>query len=593
MADIDSEARDAFDDIRGRAETLVGLYEGRDAMFEALRQMFHMEWQERPAGDWIKETMSPTAYNATIGAARLLTATEPQFSVPYDEALPDAREVSEDLEKAARAMWAGSGRVVGRPVHYDLVLSGLLFSEICASVTKTADLVDLAKESGIEANVTRMEAAARRTPYVFRVHDPRGSYPEFDGLGLRGLLRRHKTTWGSVEADWGRAAEEALGGARGEGAVRAQKRLEEVVVNDWYDWQYRAVWLEEVDEPIYFEPHGLTFMPVIAQITEGSNLFSEPNLARFPFLYSVWKSGMWNRENLMLTVIYSMIHQIGSYPLLVHEGAEGEPLPIDRSAPSGMIDLPAGHKLYPLIEKVVDPTQWQGLDVARRYNEQSTIPATTLGAQPQHALAYSAISLLAQSGRLPLLATKELGGTTIADLVVSALLWMKKDGSAKQTLYRKGKKLELDPASIPADIPLECTLEPDLPQDKVQLADAADRLVKATLASRRWARENLLGIGQSDAMDRELYMEQMVEVVMGRVLQELATPPVQPGGGMSVDPATGGAGGGGAGSGGAEGQAGPIENGAFPVGGVRPGAPLQGPLPGPLEQQAGQEPPQQ
>lgn len=494
-----------FSDIQHHGHRLVELFANRDAMLEDMRKMFHMEWQDQPSGDWIKETMSPTAFNRAIGAVRLMTSTEPQFSVPYDEGDATAKESSERIEAASKAMWNGAGRVALRPIHYDVVLSGLLFGEVCGAVSKTADLLALAGKTDDKGNIARMEAVAQETPYLFRTYNPSTCYPDFDSYGLRGMLRRSEVTWGEVMDTWGQLAEN-IGGA----AAATWDRTKKVKLNDWYDWQDRAVWIDENDNPLFHEAHGLSFLPVIAQITEGTFLFDKPENQRFPLLYSVWKSGLWKRENLSLTVIYSLINAIGSNPLLVRETSEpGSPLKVERSIPGGYVDISKGDKLGPLMEKVVDPSQWQGLEKAMQLNEESTIPSMALGAPPQSTLAFSAISLLSQSGRLPLMGAKQLGGQAISNMMIAALKWMRQDGTTTM-LYRRGSSITLDPREFPERIVIECDLEPDLPTDKLQMANTANAIVQNKLASYRWARENILQIGQSDAMDKEIYFEEMV-----------------------------------------------------------------------------------
>ncbi len=522
-----------FNDIRHYASRLVGRYNERDLMDEELRQMFAMEWQKAPQADWVKRTMSPTAYNTTIGAIRLLTATEPQLSVPFDESDATARAASEKVEQAAKAMWSGSGRVGLRPVHYEIVFSAVLFGEVCATVTKTADLLRYAEKAGNKATANRMRYVAQETPYLFQVYNPSTCYPDFDRFGLRAVLRRTKSTWGEIYDAWGKMAEKAWPGDH--------QKDEAITVNDWYDWENRAVWLDGggfgtvgtsntagqtravlaalSNEPILFEPHELEFMPVVAQIGEGSFMFDRPEQQRLPFLYSMWKSGLWKRENLALTILYSLIFALGSNPLLKRTtSTPGVPLVIDRSIPGGVIDLAQDERLDPFIQQVFDPAMMQGLDLAKRLNTESTIPTMALGQPPGISMAFSAISLLSQSGRLPLVAPKELSGAAISNLIIAALRWMKQDGE-NEKFYRKGVVVELSPNDIPDRIVVNCNLEPDLPTDKMQQANIASLIVASELASRRWTRENILNIGQSGAMDKEIWTEKRLAVELQRVIE--------------------------------------------------------------------------
>lgn len=580
-------------DIQHFAQQLVADHGARDSMYEDIRKIFHMEWSDKPRGDWIKETMSPTGFNQVMGATRLMTSTEPSVSVPFDEAAQGARAASEKIERACKAMWAASGRAMQRPAHYDLVFSGILFGEMVADVTATADLVRHAEAGGDKRNINRMQALARRTPYLFNVYNPAICYPDYDEWGLRGLLRRTETTWGQVLDTWGSLADDGI-----QWGTTEPNRKMKVTLCDWYDWGQRAVWLEQRGGVILHEDHGLDFLPVVAVISEGSTLFRQPEQQRFPLLYAVWKSGLWRRENLSLTMIFSLIFALGSNPMLVFEGEEDSTVKIDRSLPAGLIRIKPGEKLTPLAEKVLDPAQTYGLDVASRLNEESTISKMALGAPPKDALAFSAISLLVQSGRLPLMGVKQMGGKASAELMTQALRWWKANAGKGKLYAPGGGYVELAPADIPDDIEINVNLEPDLPTDKLNMANVAERLVSSGLASRRWVRENILNVGQSESMDKEIWDERRKDSELEARLAEVAAavqlkvqqaaaamqqaqqqaaqqaqqpaqsgmaPMGQPQNGRRAAPAT-----------------------VYPEGGVGEGAPLAGPLPpqgqpGPME----------
>jgi hypothetical protein len=360
-----------------------------------------------------------------------------------------------------------------------------------------------------------MRRVVKQTPYLFTIYNPITCYPDFDGFGLRALLRRAETTWGDVLAQWGTHAEAAMGGM-------TRQPHERVTVNDWYDWQYRVVWMDGA-APIWAGEHGLSFMPVVDQITEGTSLFVEPERQRFPLLYPVLKSGLWRRENLSLTVIYSLIHALGSNPLLLYETDDPDnvQLRIDRTVPGGLLPIRKGERVGSLMEKIVDPSQWQGLDTAQRLNEESTISKMTLGSAPVSDLPFSAISLLSQSGRLPLVSVKQMTGQAISNLVMAALDWWRDDAGGVRFYNRNRQVIDLTPDEIPERIALMTSLEPDVPTDKLQLANIAERLVQSGMASKRWARENILQIGQSGAMDKEILFEQMDTFSLQRALQRL------------------------------------------------------------------------
>lgn len=512
-----------LDDIKDLAQRLTALYSARDAMYLELRQMLHMEWQDPPTGDWIKATMSPSAYNAVIGAVRLMVSTEPGVNVPFDEAHADAKNVSSRMEQACKAMWSGAGRVAQRPVHYEVVFSAIMFAEICGSVTRTADLLRYAEGSGDKAQIARMKHVAAQTPYMFHIYNPIHCYGDFDLYGLRGMLRKAPTTWAECKATWGKLAEESVSGK----FITDHKEYDPVTLYDWWDWEYRAVWVDGADQAILLKPHGLEFLPVVDQVVDGTMLFDRPELQRFPLLYAMWKSELWKRENLGLTTMYSLIHALGANPLTQQETDDPDkPLVIDRTVPGGTVKVAKGERLSPLLEKVVDPEQYKGLEMARQINEESTIPKMALGAPPQQLMAFSAISLLTQSGRLPLVATKQMGGEAIANLLIAALTWYKSDPPQGGKFYDagKGNYIEITSQEIPDRIALRVNLEPDLPTDKLQLANTGLALKQAhpPLASDRWIRENILSVGQSEQMDKEIWMEQRIVFEIKRLFDQMS-----------------------------------------------------------------------
>lgn len=602
-----------FKDIQQHAYRLASHFAERDSLFEDIRRVFHLEWADRPTGDWIKETLSPSGYNAVIGAVRLMTSTEPQITAAGDRVRGDK------LERAARAMWDGSTRIHMRPPHYDLIFSGVLYGEAACSVNKTADLLEIARAGGNKGQIARATYIAGEAPYLFESYNPATCYPDRDVLGLRGMLRKYKSSYGEVMDQWGEAAREQL---QQSGAV--VDRLFECVVYDWYDWEQRCVWVEANAEPVYHEDHGLPFLPVGWGIVEGSHIFDKPELQRLPLLYGYFKSGMWQRENLSLTTIFTLIHALATNPQLIYENPSGDdtPLRISREMPGGITRLPPGAKLQPFNEKVLDPSLLTGLGLTQSYAEESTISKQALGAPPKDALAFSAISLLVQAGRLPLMGVKQVVGGIVASVMNNALRWYKEDAEGV-TFYSAstGDPIDITPEDIPDRAVVTVSLDPDLPQDKLQMANVAASMLQAGIADKAWVREHILGIGQSDEMDERIWMERRLEAELETRLMEVSElakaelavrvqeimaeaqarkPTPGPGavmGGLPGGMGSSGPGGGMAPRGGPPGAAGgqqmemgmmPEQAGPYPPGGVGEGAPLNGPLPvpdgqGPME----------
>ena len=63
---------------------------------------------------------------------------------------------------------------------------------------------------------------------------------------------------------------------------------------------------------------------------------------------------------------------------------------------------------------------------------------------------------------------------------------------------------------IPENLIIDVKLDADLPQDKLQQANVGSMLKQSGLASDAWIRENILNIGQSQDMTKEIQEEQFV-----------------------------------------------------------------------------------
>ena len=157
----------------------------RNLMYDEMDKLYWMTWdEESKVSDQmnnIKVTRSPLARNSIMGAMRLLTATEPTFSVPHDINDPLVVEQSSTIEKFIKAMWFASGRISGDPLHNEVVRSALLYSEIVIGINSTKDM---AKMSTIPAIKRRMEDISNKTPYLFEVWAPRSCHTERDKFGI-------------------------------------------------------------------------------------------------------------------------------------------------------------------------------------------------------------------------------------------------------------------------------------------------------------------------------------------------------------------------------------------------------------------------
>ncbi len=511
MSDFDSRE---FRAINERSLQLKSEFARRNVQAQAMSDMYLMRWsdeeQVKLAMKNVKLTKSPDARNAIQGAVRLMIATDPIFTVPRDVNRIGVAQVSDKLEKAAASLWNAAGRAKKKPIHYDAVLSMLLYSEVFIAVTKTADMLNWAK-GGSKAAVRKAEILAATTPYVFDVWDAPTCYPETDDYGLTGLYRETRTTSGRVKDSFGQDAAAQISG---------EGRNQVVTLCQWWDYEWRIAWLLGSDRPLLMEQHGLPFIPIVHQLGEGSTIFSLPEEQRQPFLYTLWKSGLWERQNLSLTVWYTLLFALGANPLYYERvGLPGSHLDVDYSVPGGRVTLGPGEEYGQVVHQPANPLLLEGMNVAGQKVQESTIFGQTLGAPVGGSSAsYSMVALLHQAGRLPLVVPQKTSGFAIAEATKMALDWWRMDG--KDGVERGGVLGELDPADIPEQYEMQCTLDLALPQDKLQNANIANMLTGSGTVSKQWVRENVLNIGQNAAMEKQIWSEQASLVMFQEFLKD-------------------------------------------------------------------------
>jgi len=507
MTDEMNYNTEEFGAIKTRCENLVQEMGSRDTQCDKMERIFLMDWDEEAEvarkQENIRITKSPDPRNKTIGALRLLAAGDPAFSVPEEKNVKSVVDISDKLERWATVLWRNMGRVRQNPLHYDIVLSLLLWSEVHIGITKTSDLVERAK-GGDPVAYERAKELENRTPFLADVWHPKDGYPEFGPTGLNSFYRRVKVTSGQILDEYGDEAVRQLGGT--------QNRYAEHELNIFWDHKIRYDWMTSAgDRPLWFEEHGLPNIPVIAMLGEGSMLFEDPEDQRQPFLFAAYKSDLWKRQNLAMTVLYTTMYSLGTNPqYLFHAIGPERELDIDWSTPGGVAQLLPGEDFKALDKNLNEPAIIAGLELADRMVSESTIYSQTLGEPLGGNAPYSMVAMLHQAGRLPLLMTQRKGSWAIADVVKLCLQWWKKEGGKTTSDIYGG----LMAKEVPSQFELEAKLDIALPQDRLQQANTARVLTdgERPLVSRRYAREEFIGIEQPDQMVEDIWDENAADL---------------------------------------------------------------------------------
>lgn len=486
-------------------------------MQSAMDEMILMDWDAgKPAKKDLKFTVSPEARNVWLGAMRLLSSTDPIVSVPRDRNDMTVNAVADQIEKICRAVLYQSGRAAQRPVHYDLVNSLVRYDEYHLAILDTQDLLDQnSDKSASRAEKHRLEKLAASTPYLLEAMDVKNGYWERDNYGLTCYYRNTPMTYGQALNRFGKKNLADIG------VPETTRATELVYHHDYWDLSVHYAWLDrynDTSEPTTLlvgmdndGKHELPYIPIVVQVGEASPLEGELKYRRQPLLYGVWKGSLWERLNLVNTIIYSSLFAVASNPMYVHNQAiPDSKLSIDYSVTGGVVELLPGEGLAPLPRDVINKDLQQGLELAERKFAESTLYKQVLGEPLGNGASFSMVSMLSQSGRLPLVNYQRCGGWGIATALEIMMDLMKDRGTPRTVRYLQGR-LDIDPKQLPEDLIIDVKLDADLPQDKLQQTNIASMLIQSGLVDKTWIRENVLNIGQSEEMEKSVLEERFVD----------------------------------------------------------------------------------
>ena len=489
------------------AQDLKATYAQRDADFKEYQRMYLMKWPDNlytvpdPA---VKPTISPTARDKVDGAVRLLLSQQPIFHV--NSFSTNDKDKIESIETSLSRWWEQAGVINRRPIHYNMMLSMVLYDETHTAITPIRDYAEKNKKD------KRIKRFAEKTPILFESWNPMNGYPEFDTFGLCFYYRESQDSWSNVM----RKYKDILGEKYG---YYSNKRYGNATISIAYDLDYFAVWIDR--DNILLEEHELPAIPIDVTFGNGSNFFEKPEDQRQPMLYSLLRSKLWDRYNMLLTVIYTQMFALGLTPIMVYRSASGDPLDLqmDNSHGYSLATLKQNESLDIITNKGILPQEMKNvLDQTKDLIDSSTIYGTAFGEKYPGTMTFSEASLLAQSARLPLIAPQRMGGFGISSVIELALMTMKDNGIS----FNKNG-ININAKDIPDDIEVKVSLDVVLPHERLQNITVAKTLVDSGFSSMEWAQNNVLGITNTEQMKKNVLEDQISKTLVQQELQNLLT----------------------------------------------------------------------
>jgi len=478
-------------------------------------EMATLKKEAKRVGD-LKVTIHPWARIASIGCARLMSATEPEWSVPKNLNTATAVNLSDKIEKLAKALWYMSGRIAGGPIHYDIALSALLYAGIDIQLVRTKDLYDELPDEASKAEKYHYQRLIDKTPLLFQVVPVREGYGYYDDLGA--LIGYYKEVEVTVPQLRRKFTDEELE----EHGISLDSKKAKHKLGRYCDHVKEEIWFPSSKKqvPVRQDEHDYPTIPYVSQLGEGSKLFTKPEHQRQPFLYSYIESGLWQRHNLLLTRMFTNVYKMSMNPQTVFEKVDDtrEAPEISTQFIGGIVEILKGESLKPLEVQALSDDMTLLWTIANELSTESTIFKQALG-EPLGANApFSMVALLAQAGRLPLVTVQRQCNWAISTAMEYGMRWLREEHHGNKELeigYGTEHAAQIKVGDIPEYVTIKGDMQIDLPQDNKSNADTAIQLTVGDqpLTSQRYAREKLLKIGDSKDMDKEIAFERMMAVM--------------------------------------------------------------------------------
>jgi hypothetical protein len=139
-------------DLRAHAQQLKSEHIARDAMFRKYDEMYLLDWKEKANRklQHAQVTASPDFRNQVQAMVRLMIATDPQINVKKNKKSEGVNV--EAVEEFLNTVLYQSGRLAGEPVHYPLITAGILYDEMHAAITATADMLSGPRKAADDAS---------------------------------------------------------------------------------------------------------------------------------------------------------------------------------------------------------------------------------------------------------------------------------------------------------------------------------------------------------------------------------------------------------------------------------------------------------
>jgi hypothetical protein len=512
-----------FEFYKKKADLMIADDVHRDKAFKNYESMFHCDWnlpEDIEGIDWIRKVISTDPHDAIAAGTRVLSGLDPLIKLQPLSSDQDTKTLANETEKVLKWQLKSLNRRRQGGIVSDIVFSALMYDEVALQVI---DLdFQIPQMEMLQGETKRLKAARRYGRFAINVYNPSDVHVRYSGLMPESALLCVMKSGFEILGEWGEAAKEIEG--------HEEKNF---LFYDYLDYDTRCVWAEpkEGGGEVKIVPpieNTLPFFNWVAMV--GSPTFEDKaENKRQPVLYSVYRSGNWETQNVVKTLYTSEVVAHAAAPRTIEEGNNPDRAEIDYADPARGAKAPPGNTVKPLAPPPIDQALTIIDDRIGAAIDRSTVARILQNADIPPGTAFATLNLATQTAVGALKPSKRLAENALSETLTIMLLLVneskkplmgfgddKRDGS-------QGKQYVIEPGAIAADsIYIDVELKPDIPTDRQQRINAATMAVQGLNYPREYALEDI-GVADPQAAEEARFMEIMSDAMIQNQLAAMAT----------------------------------------------------------------------
>lgn len=541
-------------------------------MWWAMDRMWRLEW-EFPGipPKWIIPTTTAGPHN-TIKAAVQVISTK-GFSLNITPLLNEKafQELADKQEKALEWHMKLSGKRHLSSVLRQLALPAVKNGKVIQQVIfKPWEKKALGGEGG------PLERGDPR--FTFLEYDPRNVVDVWDQDGLATVIATRLWREQEFKTRFGEESFKRVAASRKDDRVSDEYKF--VRTFDAWDRKDRFLWAVSVpDERLHHHhkdiflidakfggvsiidaPHELPFLPwVIRGLRDGQEYT--------PIMYPSFKAGMWNRLNVLATILTSEVNAYAAAPREAVTSGNHERVETNYGEPGGRIELGPNDKHQQLTPPGIDRGIQEVLQMFLNAQQTSTLSEVILNPSARPDVPFSALVQVTEAASKSIDPYQAIVEEALADTAELMLRWVILSKRTLVAYTEDGEQLDLNPKEFKADfLNVTAKVDKSLPVDQAARANVASLIGQRmqipnstllemvgvddpSLQKKMWEQEQIDGVNfqgqvqlvqaanEVELLTRQLQIAQLRQMVQEALAQQAQQQAAgQPPGGGPVGP---------------------------------------------------------